>query len=95
MISGRLSRYFKAISLIKIFSLLNESTLLASYFKGRRQIDAIWIFSILYPWIVSFTTFNFGVGYYRTLIINFDSELFLRIRVILMRLILIRQLTLA
>jgi len=74
MTSGRLFKVFTQMGLIETYKTQTQLPPPNSFFKGTRQLDAIWVSPSLHPKSTSITPHFFGVGDHRTIIVDFDVE---------------------
>ena len=77
MRTGKLRRSFSKLGPIEMSQLFSSTLALATYFRGRYQIDTVWVTPNIIPSVASIVLLNFGVGNYRVFVIDFLTELIL------------------
>jgi len=74
MITGRLFKLFTTLGLIETYKAQTHLPLPNSFFKGSKQLDAVWVSPSLTPQATSVTPHFFGIGDHRTIVVNFNIK---------------------
>ena len=74
MRTGQIHKQLTSLGLIETSKLFSNKPLPAIYFRGRHQIDAVWVIPNINPTIVSITPFYFRAGNHRLFVLDFQLE---------------------
>ena len=81
---GKLVRSFKQLGLLETTDLFYQGPEQPTFYKGRHQINAVWISPSLRPCASSMALFYLGAGDHRVFIVDFPMEYIIGSRFVLM-----------